>query len=209
MMARKTKTLLPKRIGKVKVAKSVRKGALADLLTSKAGQALIAEAVLAVGPWPAPRSRRELKSRKVQGAVARPRPRAAKPAKRPPPSPNALGEAVRSFSEALHRAPADRAASGRTEAGSRLGAARALFRAEGAKPTQPPRRSAVSPPAERSMATRTAEMPALAEPLNFYIPQRVDLAELAVSSAARDDIRPRRRGPLPVPGLGLRLTCNE
>lgn len=48
-MSRKSKSLLPKRIGKAKIGKALRKGALADVLSSKAGQALIAEAMLAVG----------------------------------------------------------------------------------------------------------------------------------------------------------------
>jgi hypothetical protein len=44
----KNKKSLPKRIGGVKVPKAVRKGGMAKVLKSKAGQALIAEAVMAV-----------------------------------------------------------------------------------------------------------------------------------------------------------------
>jgi hypothetical protein len=110
-MARKSKSLLPKRIGKVKVGKSVRKGVLADVLTSKAGQALIAEAVLAVGAIAGAKLK---KSPKVQGAVATPRVKGAKAGRDAGAATAtltyALGEAVRSFSEALHRSPADRAA---------------------------------------------------------------------------------------------------
>jgi hypothetical protein len=93
-MGRKSKARLPKRIGKVKVGKAVRKGALADVLASKAGQALIAQAVLAVG---AVETDRLKKGHKAAGTAA---------------LTYALGEAVRSFSEALHRAPADRVQGG-------------------------------------------------------------------------------------------------
>ena len=107
-MAKKLKSLLPKRIGKVKVGKSVRKGALADVLASKAGQALIAEAVLAAGAMA-----RLRKSRKVQGAIAGARAKSGKAAREAGAATAtltyALGEAVRSFSDALHRPPADRA----------------------------------------------------------------------------------------------------
>ena len=112
-MARKSKALLPKRIGKVKVGKSVRKGALADVLTSKAGQALIAEAVLAVGAIAGAKLK---KSPKVQSAVATARAKGAKAgheaASASATLTYALGEAVRTFSEALHRAPADRRSAG-------------------------------------------------------------------------------------------------
>ncbi len=106
-MAKKSKALLPKRIGKVKVGKSVRKGALADVLTSKAGQALIAEAVLAVGALAAAKLKT---SRKVRGAVAVAKAKGGEAGGAADTLTYALGEAVRSFSEALHRAPADRAA---------------------------------------------------------------------------------------------------
>jgi hypothetical protein len=112
-MARKSKSLLPKRIGKVKVGKSVRKGALADVLTSKAGQALIAEAVLAVGAIAGAKLQ---KSPKVRSAVASARVKGAKAGREAGAATAtltyALGEAVRSFSEALHRAPADRGSPG-------------------------------------------------------------------------------------------------
>jgi hypothetical protein len=48
-MAKKTKSFLPKRIAGVKVPKSVRKGRLGELLASRTGQALIAEAIMAAG----------------------------------------------------------------------------------------------------------------------------------------------------------------
>jgi len=108
-MAKKSKSLLPKRIGKVKVAKSVRKGALGDFLTSKAGQALIAEAVMAAGALAAAKLK---KNPKVRGAVAAAKVKTAKTAKAGHDAKAAIsyavGEAVRSFSDALHRHPADR-----------------------------------------------------------------------------------------------------
>lgn len=54
-MAKKKKAHLPKRIAGVKVPKSVRKGRLGELLASPTGQALIAEAVVAAGAMGAAR----------------------------------------------------------------------------------------------------------------------------------------------------------
>jgi len=108
-MAKKSKALLPKRIGKVKVGKSVRKGALADVLTSKAGQALIAQAVLAVGAIATAKLK---KNRKVRSAVAAAKAKGGEVGHDANAATAtltyALGEAVRSFSEALHSAPAER-----------------------------------------------------------------------------------------------------
>ena len=146
-MARKSKTLLPKRIGKVKVAKSVRKGALADLLASKAGQALIAEAVLAVGAMAGAQiAKKELKkSRKVQGAVAAAKSKGREAGEAAATLTYALGEAVRSFSEALHRAPADRGSNGGGETGWAPLAPSSGPKAE--KPRSPRADAPVSPPA--------------------------------------------------------------
>jgi hypothetical protein len=49
MAKKKHKSVLPKRIAGVKVPKSVRKGPLGQLLASRTGQALIAEAIMAAG----------------------------------------------------------------------------------------------------------------------------------------------------------------
>jgi hypothetical protein len=151
MMARKTKTLLPKRIGKIKVAKSVRKGALADLLSSKAGQALIAEAVLAVGAMAGAQiAKKELrKSRKVQGAVAAAKTKGREAGEATATLTYALGEAVRSFSEALHRSPAERAASSGSNGGGEAGWAPLAPSSgpKGAKPRSPRADPPVSPPA--------------------------------------------------------------
>lgn len=110
-MAKKTKSLLPKRIGKVKVGRSLRKGALGDLLASKAGQALIAEAVLAAGALSGARLRN---SRKGKAVVASARAKGVKAGHYASAAAAtfsyALGEAVRSFASALHRPPAERAA---------------------------------------------------------------------------------------------------
>jgi hypothetical protein len=46
---KKAKSFLPKRIAGVKVPKSVRKGRLGEMLASRTGQALIAEAIMATG----------------------------------------------------------------------------------------------------------------------------------------------------------------
>lgn len=46
---RKTQSLLPKRIAGVKVPKAVRKGRFGELLASRTGQVLIAEAIMAAG----------------------------------------------------------------------------------------------------------------------------------------------------------------
>lgn len=48
-MAKKSKSFLPKRIAGVKVPKSVRQGRLGELLASPRGQAIIAEAIVAAG----------------------------------------------------------------------------------------------------------------------------------------------------------------
>ena len=144
-MAKKSKALLPKRIGKVKVAKSVRKGALADVLTSKAGQALIAEAVLAIGAVAAAKLKR---NRKVRSAVAAAKVKGGEAGQEASAAAAtltyALGEAVRSFSEALHRTSSDRAAAGD---GGGWGPLTPSPRRKAAKPRRPRPEPSVSPPA--------------------------------------------------------------
>jgi hypothetical protein len=143
-MAKKSKALLPKRIGKVKVAKSVRKGALADVLTSKAGQALIAQAVLAVGAIATVKLKN---SRKARGAVD---PAKAKGDKvgldasaAAATLTYALGEAVRTFSEALQRAPADRSVGADGGAWAPLAPSPPT---KAAKPRARPAEPSISPP---------------------------------------------------------------
>lgn len=117
-MAKKMKSLLPKRIGKVKIGKSTRKGALADFLSSKAGQALIAEALMAAGTLAAAKLK---DNPKVRGAVATARIKGAKAGHDAKEAISyAVGEAMRSFSDALHRHPADRQPAADTPAWSPL-----------------------------------------------------------------------------------------
>ena len=144
-MGKKSKALLPKRIGKVKVAKSVRKGALADVLTSKAGQALIAQAILALGAVATVKLK---KSRKARSAVAAGKIKGEKvgldASAATATLTYALGEAVRSFSEAVHRAPVDRPVGADGGAWAPL-APTPMPKA--AKPRAHPRESSLSPPA--------------------------------------------------------------
>ena len=117
-MAKKSKPLLPKRIGKVKIGKSTRKGALADFLTSKAGQILIAEALMAAGTLAAARLKN---NPKVRGAVATAKTKGVKAGHDVREAISyAVGEAMRSFSDALHRQPADRQPAADTPAWSPL-----------------------------------------------------------------------------------------
>ncbi len=121
-MPKKPKSLLPKRIGNVKIGKSVRKGALADILASRAGQALIAEAILAAGAVAGAGIIRANDARKARKAgkadraspLAAPRATASKASDEASAAADtltyALGEAVRSFSAALHSKAADRTA---------------------------------------------------------------------------------------------------
>ena len=105
-MPKKMKSLLPKRIGKVKIGKSTRKGALADFLSSKAGQVLIAEALMAAGTLAAAKLK---DNPKVRGAVATAKTKGVKAGHDAKEAISyAVGEAMRSFSDALHRPPADR-----------------------------------------------------------------------------------------------------
>src|SRR5436309_876471 len=104
-----TKSLLPKRIAGVKIPKKVRKGQFAEILNSKAGQALIAEAVMAVAALAAAKKAKE--SPKIRGAMADAKDKVFDTGKDANDSAAtltyALGEAVRSFSDALHRGPGD------------------------------------------------------------------------------------------------------
>jgi hypothetical protein len=108
-MSKKRKSFLPKRIAGVKVPKAVRKGRFGELLASPAGQALLAEAVMAVGAVAgakkvaeAPQAREALKA-----AAGKVRDAAADAGKSTTAASGvlayALGEAARSFTEALHR----------------------------------------------------------------------------------------------------------
>lgn len=67
MSKKKRKSVLPKRIAGVKVPKAVRKGRFGELLTSKAGQALIAEALMAAAAVAGAKKAKD--SPKVRGAL--------------------------------------------------------------------------------------------------------------------------------------------
>jgi hypothetical protein len=109
-MAKKNRSFLPKRIAGVKVPKAVRKGRFGELLASPTGQAVIAEAIMAIGAVAgakkvadSPEARCKLADMAVDlkhaGKTAKPK---AAPAINGAVA-YALGEAARSFSDALHR----------------------------------------------------------------------------------------------------------
>jgi hypothetical protein len=112
-MGKKSKSFLPKKIAGVKVPKKVRKGRFGELLASPAGQALLAEAIMAIGAVAgakkvadSPEARDKISD--VADAVRG----AGKKAKRKAPAVSdavafALGEAARSFADALHRRGGD------------------------------------------------------------------------------------------------------
>lgn len=102
----KNKRALPKRIGGVKVPKTVRKGRLGALLASKAGQALIAEALMAAATVVVAKKAKAAKGpdkSKSAGEKVRDggKAKAAKAGAASAALTYALGEAVRSFSDAL------------------------------------------------------------------------------------------------------------
>jgi hypothetical protein len=126
-MSKKSKRLLPKRIAGVKVPKKVRKGQVGEVLASKTGQALIAEAVMAVGALAAAKAK---DSPKVRGALASAKDKVLKARDHAGHDVGAtratltyaLGEAVRSFSDALRDRSDGRAPSSRTAARVEAGA---------------------------------------------------------------------------------------
>ena len=97
---------LPKRIGGVKLPRAVRKGGLAEVLSSKAGQALIAEAVLAMGALAAKTIKESPKAHHKRAELTGKLRDAGDQAVGQATAAGAaltfaLGEAVRSFSDAL------------------------------------------------------------------------------------------------------------
>jgi NAD+--asparagine ADP-ribosyltransferase len=109
MAKKKKKGLLPKRIAGVKVPKSVRNGRLGELLASRAGQALIAEAVMAAGAVVAAKKAKDSpKVRNLASYAADRVQHAAAGQGRDMGAAGsalavALGEAARSFVDALNR----------------------------------------------------------------------------------------------------------
>jgi hypothetical protein len=109
MAKKKTKSFLPKRIAGVKVPKAVRKGRLGELLASKRGQALIAEAIMAAGAvGAAKKAKDDPNIRHYVTDAARPGEIGAAGGALA----YALGEAARSFADALRRGPDEREAGG-------------------------------------------------------------------------------------------------
>ncbi|MDB5476144.1 MAG: hypothetical protein JWP49_1655 [Phenylobacterium sp.] len=112
-MAKKSKNFLPRKIVGVKVPKKVRKGQFGELLASPTGQKLIAQAIVAIG---AVASAKKVKdSPKARGAIADAADKlrdagdgAGKGAAATSGAlAYALGEAARSFTDALHRHQGD------------------------------------------------------------------------------------------------------
>lgn len=112
-MSKKKKSFLPKKIAGVKVPKAVRKGRLGELIASPAGQAAIAEAVMAVGAVAGAKKVKD--SPKARGALAEVADKlrdagdgtGKKAAKTATAASGALafalGEAARSFADALQK----------------------------------------------------------------------------------------------------------
>ena len=106
---KKAKGLIPKRIAGVKVPKKVRKGRFGELLASKTGQAVIAQAILGAGAVAAGLKAKD--SPKVRAAAKDAQHKIADTAQGATDSTAqagsafayALGEAARSFAEALRR----------------------------------------------------------------------------------------------------------
>jgi len=106
---KKSKSFLPKKIGGVKVPRSVRKGRFGELLASKTGQALIAEAMLGAGAVAAGLKAKD--SPKVRHAVHDAKEKLAHAGDGAGRDLHlaggglayALGEAAKSFAEALRR----------------------------------------------------------------------------------------------------------
>lgn len=108
-MAKKSKSFLPKRVAGVKVPKRVRKGRIGEFLASRAGKALIAEAVMAAG---AVAGARKIKNSPVARSTLADTGRSLKHAgteagrevgAATSTLAYALGEAARSFADAMHR----------------------------------------------------------------------------------------------------------
>lgn len=112
-MSKKKKSFLPKKIAGVKVPKAVRKGRLGEMIASPAGQAAIAEAVMAAGALAGAKKVKD--SPKARGALTDMADKlreagdgAGKKTARTATAASgalayALGEAARSFADALQK----------------------------------------------------------------------------------------------------------
>jgi hypothetical protein len=110
--AKKSKRLIPKRIAGVKVPRSVRKGRFGELLASRTGQAMIAQAILGAGAVAAglkakDSPRAQSAAHKVRKAVGE-RAETVANATGADNFAYALSEAARSFAEALRKGHAQR-----------------------------------------------------------------------------------------------------
>lgn len=120
-MAKNKKSALPKKIAGVKVPKTIRKGQVGAFLTSPAGQKLVAEAILALGAIAGARKAAKSETAKDLAGAAREKMSEAKEGAanmvsgEAGPIAYAVGEAVRSFTEAVRRHHGD---AGRIEAES-------------------------------------------------------------------------------------------
>ena len=104
--SKKSKGLIPKKIAGVKVPKKVRKGRFGELLASKTGQAVIAQAILGAGAVAAGLKAKD--DPKVQAAAKDTKRKLAGKAQGATADAGAafayaLGEAARSFAEALRK----------------------------------------------------------------------------------------------------------
>ena len=108
---KKSKGLIPKRIAGVKVPKKVRKGRFGELLASKTGQAVIAQAILGAGAVAAGlKAKKDPKVRKVARKAGQEVSDTANDATHATAEASstlayALGEAARTFAEALRGEP--------------------------------------------------------------------------------------------------------
>ena len=105
--SKSSKGVIPKRIAGVKVPKAVRKGRFGELLASRTGQAVIAQAILGAGAVAAGMKAKD--SAKVQAAARKTKHTVADKAEAVADETGAstlayaLGEAARSFADAMRR----------------------------------------------------------------------------------------------------------
>ena len=106
-MGKKSKSVLPKKIAGVKVPKAIRKGQVGEFLTSPTGQKLVAEAIVAVGAVVSARKAAKSDTAKQVGAAAKEKLTDAKDGAKDAATAGsgviayAIGEAVRSFTDAV------------------------------------------------------------------------------------------------------------
>lgn len=122
--SKKKKNHLPKRIAGVKVPKSVRRGRLGEVLASPAGQAVLADVAIGAGALAATKIGRNAKVRRFADQAAdrashAGRDSAHEVAEAGSALTYAIGEAARSFADALNRGAPDDDHSGESAAEGR------------------------------------------------------------------------------------------